>query len=149
MSNLSSIINNLFVSLICVSTVHPRHSQSRTYVLTAAIAASLLPVRSQFTRATRKAALACLPRLPPLLCSLSGHSSPAPLAKPHLRAYCGYRRFFAPCAVTVHPRHSQSRTYVLTAAIAASLLVDRRSLHGHNCSKNHASMIFSHSYVHG
>ena len=55
--------------LLCpASTVHPRHSQSRTYVLTAAAAASLLP-RPQFTRATRKAAL---------------------------RAYCGYRRFFAP-----------------------------------------------------
>ena len=56
----------------CASTVHSRHSQRRTYVLTAAAAASLLPR---------------------ILCF---HSSPAPLAKPHLRAYCGCRRFFAP-----------------------------------------------------
>ena len=60
-----------------------------------------LPVVPQFSRATRKAALACLLRLPPLLCSRVS---------------------------TVHSRHSQRRTYVLTAAIAASLLVYRRSL---------------------
>ena len=83
----------------------------------------MFPVRPQFTRATRKAALTCLLRLSPLLCPCV-HSSPAPLAKPHSRAYCGCRRFFAR-ASTVHPRHSQSRTHVLTAAIAASLLSAR------------------------
>ena len=81
-----------------------------------------LPVVPQFSRATRKDALACLLRLPPLLCSRVStvlprhsqrrtcvltaaaaasllprfHSSLAPLAKTHLRAYCGCRRFFAP-----------------------------------------------------
>ena len=81
----------------------------------------MFPVRPQFTRATRKAALTCLLRLSPLLCPCV-HSSPAPFAKPHSRAYRGCRRFFALRASTVHPRHSQSRTLVLTAAVAASLL---------------------------
>ncbi len=75
--------------LLCsrVSTVHSRHSQRRTYVLTAAIAASLLPR---------------------ILCF---HSSPAPLAKPHLRAYCGCRRFFARIQALTPPMQGRAAPY--------------------------------------
>ena len=68
----------------CASTVHSRHSQRRTYVLTAAIAASLLP---RF------------------------HSSLAPLAKTHLRAYCGYRRFFARIQALTPPMQGRAAPY--------------------------------------
>ena len=72
--------------LLCsrVSTVHSRHSQRRTYVLTAAAAASLLP---RF------------------------HSSLAPLAKTHLRAYCGYRRFFARIQALTPPMQGRAAPY--------------------------------------
>ena len=75
--------------LLCsrVSTVHSRHSQRRTYVLTAAIAASLLPR---------------------ILCF---HSSPAPLAKTHLRAYCGCRRFFARIQALTPPMQGRAAPY--------------------------------------
>ena len=71
----------------CASTVLPRHSQRRTCVLTAAAAASLLPR---------------------ILCF---HSSLAPLAKPHLRAYCGCRRFFARIQALTPPMQGRAAPY--------------------------------------
>lgn len=68
----------------------------------------------------RKAALTCFPRHPPLLCSYSGALA---------------------TSATTQPRHSQSRTDVLSAACAASLLIFWRSLHKKNRVKTHASMV--------
>ncbi len=51
--------------------------------------------------------------------------------------------------LTVQPAPFAKPHFVLTAAIAAVLLINRRSVRGTARSKNHASMIFSPGQFHG
>ena len=103
MTNLLLLTGKRYSGALTPSTVQPRHSQSRTPCLlrlppllcsySGALATSTVQPRHSQSRTS------CLLRLPPLLCSYSA-LWPRPqfsraIRKAALRAYCGFRRFFA------------------------------------------------------
>ena len=116
--------------------------------LTAASAASLRATSATPQPRHSQSHAPRLPRLPPLLCAPRPQHLSRAIRKVALRAYRGFRRFFAR-----HVRNTSAAPFAkprsaLTAASAASLLIFWRSLHEKNCAKIHASMIL-HSFLHG